>query len=134
MTYARDPLPTCRNSWTQKATIGGLTVYLTAGEYPDGRLGEIFINVDLNSDETLRALLNAFAIAVSVGLQAGVPLERFVRLFVGFRFGHSGTVRGSEYVKLAGSVLDWAMRELAIYYLGRVDLANVVRAEKTDGD
>ena len=119
-------MPPRRATWTQKATVGGLKLYLSCGEYEDGTLGELFLNTDVNmTDDNLRAMLSNFAIAVSLGLQHGVPLRSFVDKFAGTRFGPGGVVQGSERIKLSGSVLDWVFRELALRYLGMDEVANV---------
>jgi ribonucleoside-diphosphate reductase alpha chain len=120
----REKLPGRRKGYTQKASVGGHKVYLRTGEYDDGRLGEIFI--DMNKEGTaLRALLNNFAIAISVGLQYGVPLEEYVDAFTFTRFEPAGMVQGNEAIKNATSILDYIFRELAVSYLGRHDLAHV---------
>ncbi len=120
----QEKLPTRRKGYTQKAKVGGHTIFLRTGEYEDGRLGEIFI--DMNKEgATLRALLNNFAIAISLGLQYGVPLEEYVDAFTFTRFEPAGIVNGNDSVKMASSLLDYVFRELAISYLGRHDLAHV---------
>jgi ribonucleoside-diphosphate reductase alpha chain len=120
----QEKLPTRRKGYTQKAKVGGHTVFLRTGEYDDGRLGEIFI--DMNKEgSALRALINNFAISVSLGLQYGVPLEEYVDAFTFTRFEPSGFVQGNEAIKNATSILDYIFRELAISYLGRYDLAHV---------
>jgi ribonucleoside-diphosphate reductase alpha chain len=117
-------LPNRRKGYTQKAVVGGHKVYLRTGEYQDGRLGEIFIDMH-KEGAAFRSLMNSFAIAISVGLQYGVPLEEFVDAFAYTRFEPSGPVQGNDTVKMASSVLDYIFRELAISYLGRTDLAHV---------
>ncbi len=120
----QEKLPTRRKGYTQKAKVGGHTVFLRTGEYDDGRLGEIFI--DMNKEgATLRALLNNFAIAISLGLQYGVPLEEYVDAFTFTKFEPAGLVQGNDTIKMASSLLDYIFRELAISYLGRNDLAHV---------
>jgi ribonucleoside-diphosphate reductase alpha chain len=120
----REKLPNRRKGYTQKANVGGHKVFLRTGEYDDGRIGEIFI--DMNKEGTaLRALLNNFAISVSLGLQYGVPLEEYVDAFTFTRFEPAGMVIGNEAIKNATSVLDYIFRELAVSYLGRHDLAHV---------
>jgi ribonucleoside-diphosphate reductase alpha chain len=120
----QEKLPTRRKGYTQKAKVGGHTVFLRTGEYDDGRLGEIFI--DMNKEgSALRALINNFAISVSLGLQYGVPLEEYVDAFTFTRFEPAGFVQGNEAIKNATSILDYIFRELAISYLGRYDLAHV---------
>jgi ribonucleoside-diphosphate reductase alpha chain len=120
----RHRLPNRRKGYTQKATVGGHKVYLRTGEYVDGQLGEIFIDMH-KEGAAFRSLMNSFAIAVSIGLQYGVPLEEFVEAFAYTRFEPSGPVQGNDTVKMASSVLDYIFRELAISYLDRVDLAHV---------
>ncbi|MGE7417871.1 vitamin B12-dependent ribonucleotide reductase, partial [Methylobacterium tarhaniae] len=117
-----------RKGYTQKAKIGGHTIFLRTGEYDDGRLGEIFI--DMNKEgSSLRAFINNFAISVSLGLQYGVPLEEYVDAFTFTRFEPAGFVQGNDAIKNATSVLDYVFRELAISYLGRNDLAHVDLSE-----
>ena len=120
----REKLPERRKGYTQKAIVGGHKVYLRTGEYGDGRLGEIFIDMH-KEGAGFRAMMNNFAIAVSVGLQYGVPLEEFVDAFTFTRFEPAGMVQGNEAVKNATSILDYIFRELAISYLDRTDLAHV---------
>ena len=117
-----------RRGYTQKATVGGHKVYLKTGEYPDGSLGEIFIDMH-KEGAAFRSMMNNFAIAVSIGLQYGVPLEEFVEAFTFTRFEPSGTVEGNDTIKMATSIPDYVFRELAISYLARDDLAHV---EPTD--
>jgi ribonucleoside-diphosphate reductase alpha chain len=120
----REVMPQRRKGYTQKAIVGGHKVYLHTGEYEDGRLGEIFI--DMHKEGTaLRAMMNNFAIAVSTGLQYGVPLEKFVEAFTFTRFEPAGLVQGNQSIKNATSILDYVFRELAVSYLGRHDLAHV---------
>jgi ribonucleoside-diphosphate reductase alpha chain len=120
----RRRLPNRRKGYTQKAVVGGHKVYLRTGEYLDGRIGEIFIDMH-KEGAAFRSLMNSFAIAVSIGLQYGVPLEEFVEAFAYTRFEPSGPVQGNDTVKMASSVLDYIFRELAISYLDRTDLAHV---------
>ncbi len=120
----REKLPERRKGYTQKAVVGGHKVYLRTGEYADGRLGEIFIDMH-KEGAAFRAMMNNFAIAVSVGLQYGVPLEEFVDAFTFTRFEPAGMVQGNEAIKNATSILDYIFRELAISYLDRTDLAHV---------
>lgn len=122
MTRERERIPDRRKGYTQKAIVGGHKVYLRTGEYDDGRLGEIFIDMH-KEGAALRSFLNSFAISVSLGLQYGVPLEEYVEAFVSFRCDPSGPVQGNDSIKQATSVLDYIARELAISYLGRTDLA-----------
>lgn len=120
----REKLPHRRKGYTQKAIVGGHKVYLRTGEYDDGSLGEIFIDMH-KEGAGFRAMMNNFAIAVSVGLQYGVPLEEFVDAFTFTRFEPAGTVQGNDSIKNATSILDYVFRELAISYLDRTDLAHV---------
>ncbi|XSG82776.1 MAG: vitamin B12-dependent ribonucleotide reductase [Methyloligella sp. ZOD6] len=124
----RERLPDRRKGYTQKAVVGGHKVYLRTGEYTDGRLGEIFIDMH-KEGAAFRSLMNNFAIAVSVGLQYGVPLEEFVDAFTFTRFEPAGLVRGNEAIKNATSILDYLFRELAVSYLGRYELAHVDPSE-----
>ncbi len=121
---ARDKLPDRRKGYTQKANVGGHKVYLRTGEYEDGRLGEIFIDMH-KEGAAFRAMMNNFAIAISVGLQYGVPLEEFVDAFTFTRFEPAGIVTGNDSIKNATSIIDYVFRELAISYLDRTDLAHV---------
>lgn len=120
----REKLPERRKGYTQKAIVGGHKVYLRTGEYQDGSLGEIFIDMH-KEGAGFRAMMNNFAIAVSVGLQYGVPLEEFVEAFTFTRFEPAGMVQGNDSIKNATSILDYIFRELAISYLDRTDLAHV---------
>jgi ribonucleoside-diphosphate reductase alpha chain len=120
----REKLPSRRKGYTQKAVVGGHKVYLRTGEYDDGRLGEIFVDMH-KEGATLRSLLNNFAIAISLGLQYGVPLEEYVDAFTFTRFEPAGGVQGNDTIKMATSILDYVFRELAISYLGRYDLSHV---------
>ncbi len=121
----RQRLPGRRKGYTQKATVGGHKVYLRTGEYDDGELGEIFLDMH-KEGAAFRSLMNNFAIAISIGLQYGVPLEEFVDAYVFTRFEPNGQVQGNDAIKMATSVLDYIFRELAVSYLGRNDLAHVV--------
>ena len=121
---ARDRLPQRRKGYTQKAIVGGHKVYLRTGEYEDGKVGEIFIDMH-KEGAAFRSLMNNFAIAISIGLQYGVPLEEFVEAYTFTRFEPSGMVEGNDAIKMASSVLDYIFRELAVSYLGRNDLAHV---------
>ncbi|MDR6871724.1 ribonucleoside-diphosphate reductase alpha chain [Bosea sp. BE125] len=124
----QEKLPTRRKGYTQKAKIGGHTLFLRTGEYDDGRLGEIFL--DMNKEgSALRALINNFAISVSLGLQYGVPLEEYVDAFTFTRFEPAGFVQGNDSIKNATSILDYVFRELAISYLGRYELAHIDPSE-----
>jgi len=129
--HEREKLPHRRKSYTQKAIVGGHKVYLHTGEYEDGRLGEIFIDMH-KEGAAFRSLMNNFAIAISVGLQYGVPLEEFVEAFTFTRFEPAGLVIGNDSIKNATSVLDYIFRELAISYLGRNDLAHVAPTADED--
>jgi ribonucleoside-diphosphate reductase alpha chain len=117
-------LPNRRKGYTQKANVGGHKVYLRTGEYEDGRIGEIFIDMH-KEGAAFRSLMNNFAIAVSIGMQYGVPLEEYVEAFTFTRFEPNGVVQGNDTIKNATSILDYVFRELAISYLGRDDLAHV---------
>ena len=120
----QEKLPGRRKGYTQKAKIGGHTVFLRTGEYEDGRLGEIFL--DMNKEgSALRAFINNFAISVSLGLQYGVPLEEYVDAFTFTKFEPAGIVQGNDSIKNATSILDYVFRELAVSYLSRHDLAHV---------
>ncbi len=120
----RRPLPNRRSGYTQKAKIGGHSLFLRTGEYQDGTLGEIFLDMH-KEGAAFRSLLNSFAIAVSLGLQYGVPLDEFVDAFTFTRFEPNGIVRGHDNIKMATSVLDFIFRDLALTYLKRTDLAQV---------
>ncbi|GGH16691.1 vitamin B12-dependent ribonucleotide reductase [Alsobacter metallidurans] len=120
----REKLPDRRKGYTQKAIVGGHKVYLRTGEYEDGRIGEIFIDMH-KEGAAFRSLMNNFAIAISLGLQYGVPLEEYVDAFTFTRFEPAGFVQGNDAIKNATSLLDYVFRELAISYLGRNDLAHV---------
>jgi ribonucleoside-diphosphate reductase alpha chain len=121
---ARERMPERRKGYTQKAVVGGHKVYLRTGEYSDGTLGEIFIDMH-KEGAGFRAMMNNFAIAVSVGLQYGVPLEEFVDAFTFTKFEPAGMVQGNDSIKNATSILDYIFRELAVSYLDRTDLAHV---------
>ena len=120
----REKMPERRKGYTQKAIVGGHKVYLRTGEYSDGALGEIFIDMH-KEGAGFRAMMNNFAIAVSVGLQYGVPLEEFVDAFTFTKFEPAGMVQGNDSIKNATSILDYIFRELAVSYLDRTDLAHV---------
>lgn len=124
----RETMPTRRKGYTQKAVVGGHKVYLRTGEYDDGRLGEIFIDMH-KEGAAFRSLMNSFAIGISLGLQYGVPLEEFVDAFVFSRFEPNGMVIGNDHIKMATSVIDYIFRELAISYLGRSDLGHGINEE-----
>lgn len=120
----RKRLPERRAGYTQKAVIGGHKIYLRTGEYENGEVGEIFLDMH-KEGAAFRSLMNCFAIAVSLGLQYGVPLEEFVEAFVFTRFEPNGMIQGNPHLKMSTSVIDYIFRELAITYLGRYDLAQV---------
>jgi ribonucleoside-diphosphate reductase alpha chain len=122
--HNRRPLPSRRAGYTQKAKIGGHSLFLRTGEYPDGSLGEIFLDMH-REGAAFRSLLNSFAIAVSLGLQYGVPLEEYVDAFVFTRFEPNGIVQGHDNIKITTSVLDFIFRDLALAYLRRTDLVQV---------
>jgi ribonucleoside-diphosphate reductase alpha chain len=124
----REKMPDRRTGYIQKAVVGGHKVYIHTGEYRDGRLGEIFIDMH-KEGAAFRAMMNNFAIAISLGLQYGVPLEEYVEAFTFTRFEPSGFVAGNERIKNATSILDYVFRELAISYLGRTDLGHVDPSE-----
>ena len=116
-------MPDRRKGYIQKATIGDHKVYLHTGEYEDGKIGEIFIDTS-KEGELVKALMNNFAIAVSLGLQYGVPLDEFINAFIGTKFEPSGKVYGNDRILSASSILDYIFRELAISYQNREDLAH----------
>src|SRR5947207_1641457 len=124
----REKMPDRRKGYTQKAVVGGHKVYLRTGEYDDGRLGEIFIDMH-KEGAALRSIINNFAIAVSLGLQYGVPLDEYVDAFTFTRFEPSGPVQGNDSIKYATSILDYVFRELAVSYMSRFDLAHVDPSE-----
>jgi len=121
--YPRIKMPDRRKGYIQKVTIGKHKVYLHTGEYDDGKLGEIFIDTS-KEGELVKALMNNFAIAISLGLQYGVPLDEFVNAYVGTKFEPSGKIEGNDRILSASSILDYIFRELAISYSGREDLAH----------
>ena len=124
----RRRLPQRRKGYTQKAIVGGHKVYLRTGEYEDGTLAEVFIDMH-KEGSAFRSLMNNFAIAISIGMQYGVPLEEFVEAFTFTRFEPAGVVEGNDAIKMATSLLDYIFRELAVSYLGRNDLAHVQPAD-----
>jgi ribonucleoside-diphosphate reductase alpha chain len=124
----RHRLPNRRSGYTQKAVVGGHKVYLRTGEYEDGTLGEVFLDMH-KEGAAFRSLMNCFAIAISLGLQHGVPLEEFVDAFVFTRFEPNGMVKGNDAIKMSTSVIDYVFRELAISYLGRTDLSHVAEED-----
>ena len=127
----RRKMPDRRKGYIQKAMIGDHKVYLHIGEYDDGRVGEIFIDTN-KEGELVRSLMNNFAIAISLGLQYGVPLEEYVDAFINTKFEPSGKVKGNDRILSASSILDYLFRELASSYLGREDLAHTPSIKKTD--
>ena len=116
-------MPDRRKGYIQKVSVGNHKIYLHTGEYEDGKIGEIFIDTS-KEGELVKALMNNFAIAISLGLQYGVPLDEFVNAYVGTKFEPSGKVQGNDRILSASSILDYIFRELAISYLGREDLAH----------
>ncbi|WP_029041405.1 vitamin B12-dependent ribonucleotide reductase [Cucumibacter marinus] len=128
----REKMPDRRKGYTQKAVVGGHKVYVRTGEYDDGRLGEIFIDMH-KEGAAFRAMMNNFAIAISLGLQYGVPLEEYVEAFTFTRFEPAGFVQGNEAIRSATSILDYIFRELAISYLDRHDLAHVTPDQSSTG-
>lgn len=127
----RFSMPDRRKGYIQKATIGDHKVYLHTGEYEDGKIGEIFIDTS-KEGELVKALMNNFAIAVSLGLQYGVPLDEFISAFVGTKFEPSGKVHGNDRILSATSILDYIFRELAISYQNREDLAHTPAIGEND--
>ena len=127
----RFSMPDRRKGYIQKATIGDHKVYLHTGEYEDGKIGEIFIDTS-KEGELVKALMNNFAIAVSLGLQYGVPLDEFINAFVGTKFEPSGKVHGNDRILSASSILDYIFRELAISYQNREDLAHTPAIGNSD--
>ena len=126
----RSKMPDRRKGYIQKDSIGEHKIYLHTGEYDDGKVGEIFI--DMNKEgELVKALMNNFAIAISLGLQYGVPLDEFVDAFIETKFEPSGEIKGNDRILNASSILDYIFRELAISYLGREDLAHTPSIDKT---
>ena len=126
-------MPDRRKGYIQKATIGDHKVYLHTGEYEDGKIGEIFIDTS-KEGELVKALMNNFAIAVSLGLQYGVPLDEFISAFVGTKFEPSGKVHGNDRILSASSILDYIFRELAISYQNREDLAHTPSIGSNDSN
>ena len=129
----RFSMPDRRKGYIQKATIGDHKVYLHTGEYEDGKIGEIFIDTS-KEGELVKALMNNFAIAVSLGLQYGVPLDEFVSAYVDTKFEPSGKVYGNDRIMSATSILDYIFRELAISYLNREDLAHTPSINRSDNE
>ena len=132
-TESRFKMPDRRKGYIQKSSIGEHKIYLHTGEYDDGRIGEIFIDTN-KEGELVKALMNNFAIAISLGLQYGVPLDEFVDAFIDTKFEPSGKVEGNDRILSATSILDYVFRELAISYLGKEDLAHTPSITKTKND
>ena len=129
----RSKMPDRRKGYIQKVSIGDHKIYLHTGEYDDGKVGEIFI--DMNKEgELVKALMNNFAIAISLGLQYGVPLDEFVDAFIETKFEPSGEINGNDRILNASSILDYIFRELAISYLGREDLAHTPSISKVTSE
>ena len=129
----RSKMPDRRKGYIQKVSIKDHKIYLHTGEYDDGKVGEIFI--DMNKEgELVKALMNNFAIAISLGLQYGVPLDEFVDAFIETKFEPSGEIKGNDRILNASSILDYIFRELAISYLGREDLAHTPSINKSPND
>ena len=129
-TNDRSKMPDRRKGYIQKVTIGNHKIYLHTGEYDNGKIGELFI--DMNKEgELVKALMNNFAIAISLGLQYGVPLDEFVDAFIETKFEPSGEIKGNDRILNASSILDYIFRELAISYLGREDLAHTPSISKS---
>ena len=126
-------MPDRRKGYIQKAAIGNHKIYLHTGEYNDGKIGEIFIDTN-KEGELVKALTNNFAIAISLGLQYGVPLEEYVDAFLDTKFEPSGKVYGNDRILSATSILDYIFRELAVSYLGREDLAHTPGINKVNTD
>ncbi len=127
----RKKLPHRRKGYTQKASINNHKIYLRTGEYMDGSLGEIFVDMH-KEGAAFRSLMNNFAISVSIGLQYGVPLDEFVEAFTFTKFEPSGEVKGNEEIKFSTSILDYIFKELAISYLGRDDFSNIKGNQTTE--
>ena len=123
-------MPDRRKGYIQKASIGEHKIYLHTGEYDDGRIGEIFIDTN-KEGELVKALMNNFAIAISLGLQYGVPLDEYVDAFIDTKFEPSGKVDGNDRILSATSILDYVFRELAISYLGKEELAHTPSIKNT---
>jgi ribonucleoside-diphosphate reductase alpha chain len=126
-------LPERREGWTQEARVAGHKVYLRTGEYPDGTLGEVFIDI-AKEGATLKGVLGCFAIAVSKGLQYGVPLEEFVDTFTFQTFEPRGMVEGHENIKMSNSIIDYVFRALGLEYLDRTDIVQVPPKEKAQSE
>ena len=124
-------MPDRRKGYIQKVSVGNHKIYLHTGEYEDGKIGEIFIDTS-KEGELVKALMNNFAIAISLGLQYGVPLDEFVNAYVGTKFEPSGKVQGNDRILSASSILDYIFRELAISYQNREDLAHTPSIGSSD--
>jgi len=129
----RSKMPDRRKGYIQKVSIGEHKIYLHTGEYDDGKVGEIFIDTN-KEGELVKALMNNFAIAISLGLQYGVPLDEFVDAFIETKFEPSGEIKGNDRILNASSILDYIFRELAISYLGREDLAHTPSINKSTSE
>ena len=127
----RIKLPNKRGGYTQKVCISGNSLYIRTGEYENGDLGEIFIDMH-KQGAALRSLLNCFAISVSLGLQHGVPLEEYVDAFTFTRFEPDGPVQDHDHIKMCTSLMDLIFRDLAITYLGRLDLSHTYQEDESD--
>ena len=127
---SRFKMPDRRKGYIQKSSIGEHKIYLHTGEYDDGKIGEIFIDTN-KEGELVKSLMNNFAIAISLGLQYGVPLDEYVDAFIDTKFEPSGKIEGNDRILSATSILDYVFRELAISYLGREDLAHTPSIAKT---
>jgi len=132
-TNNRSKMPDRRKGYIQKISIGEHKIYLHTGEYDDGKVGEIFIDTN-KEGELVKALMNNFAIAISLGLQYGVPLDEFVDAFIETKFEPSGEIKGNDRILNASSIQDYIFRELAISYLGREDLAHTPSISKTKNE
>ena len=132
-TNNRSKMPDRRKGYIQKVSIGEHKIYLHTGEYDDGKVGEIFIDTN-KEGELVKALMNNFAIAISLGLQYGVPLDEFVDAFIETKFEPSGEIKGNDRILNASSILDYIFRELAISYLGREDLAHTPSISKATNE
>jgi len=125
----RKKLPSKRFGFNQEAVVGGHKVFLRTGEYEDGTLGEIFIDMH-KEGAAFRSMMNCFAMSISIGLQYGVPLEKYVNLFTFTRFEPFGVVTGHDTIRYATSLVDYVFRVLGVYYLGRVDLAELPQEQQ----
>ena len=119
------PLPFRRKGYVRKVKIGGHSVFLQTGEYEDGSLGEIWVETQNSDSPTIKSLVNCFAVAISMGLQRGIPLEDFINQFVFYKFEPSGIVENHEELKIVTSIVDFIFRELGSHYLNRKDLVQI---------